>query len=209
MFNLRKLPFDEGISTPLLSKETIEFHYGKHHATYVKNLNGLIENGEYANASLFEIIQKSDGGLFNNAAQVFNHDFYWDCIAPKEVALDANLKQALESAFGSVEGFCEKFADGGVKQFGSGWVWLVLDENKKLEIISTSNADTPIRHGKTPLLVCDVWEHAYYIEHRNDRAAYLKKFIAQINWAFVGERFVEAQAKGLDSTKAYIANLYK
>lgn len=209
MFELRKLPFEADASTPLLDKETIEYHHGRHHATYIKNLNGLIEGSAYANASLFEIIQKSDSGLFNNAAQVFNHDFYWDCITPKEVAINGEIKAAIEAKFGSVDKFCEQFADSGAKQFGSGWVWLVFNEKKELEIISTSNADTPIKHNKVPLLVCDVWEHAYYIKHRNDRVGYLQKFIAQINWAFVEQCYVAAKAKGLQAIQEYITTVHK
>ncbi|RAX57921.1 superoxide dismutase [Helicobacter monodelphidis] len=209
MFELRKLPFEAGASTPLLSKETIEFHHGRHHATYVKNLNALLEGHSLAGKSLFEIIQKSDGGLFNNAAQVFNHDFYWDCITSTEVSVGAETKKAIEQKFGSIEKFCEQFADSGAKQFGSGWVWLVLNKSGELEILSTSNAATPITDDKAPLLVCDVWEHAYYIDHRNDRVNYLKKFIAQINWKFVEERYLAAKTKGIQSTAEYIQTIHK
>lgn len=206
MFQLRQIPFEACL--PLLSKETIEFHYGKHHATYVNNLNNLIKDTSFAQSCLFEIIQKSDGGLFNNAAQVFNHDFYWSCIQEKQSNVEGDLKVALEKNFGSVEQFCEQFIQSAVTNFGSGWTWLVLDAGK-LAIMNTSNADTPIRHNKVPLLVCDVWEHAYYIDSRNDRAKYVKSFMNQVNWQFVAECLKNGLEKGLDATKAYIATLHK
>lgn len=208
MFALRKLPFEAAAVSAFISQETLEYHHGKHHATYVNNLNNLTKEGEFASASLWEIIQKSQGGLFNNAAQVFNHDFYWDCISAKPQEIPANLKAALEADFGSVEAFKEAFLKAATTLFGSGWAWLVLNENKKLEIIQTSNAATPVREGKIPLLVCDVWEHAYYVDFRNARPSYLEKFWASIHWDFVAKNHQSALTQGLEATKAYMASLH-
>ncbi len=208
MFELRKLPFEVSAFSRLITQEVIDFHYGRHHATYVKNLNDLTKEGEFAGKSLFDIIQNSSGGLFNNAAQVFNHDFYWDCLSPKETCMGEAIKKGIESQFGSTESFLELFIKSGAGQFGSGWVWLVYDNNR-LEIMSTSNADTPIRHNKIPVLVCDVWEHAYYINHRNDRMGYLQQFVSQINWEFVEECYTKAKIKGMNAIRDYTESLHK
>ena len=205
MFELRKLPYDKNSMEDFLSPVTFDFHYGKHHQTYVNNLNNLIKDTEFANSSLFDIIKQSNGGIFNNAAQVYNHDFYWDCIAPQSTPKSKELEEAINANFGSFESFKEKFITSATTLFGSGWCWLVYDiASKKFEIMQTSNAATPITQNKIPLLVVDVWEHAYYIDHKNARPAYLEKFFNHINWAFVSEAYEWAKKQGVDSVRYYI-----
>ncbi|NLF44446.1 MAG: superoxide dismutase [Fe] [Syntrophomonadaceae bacterium] len=183
---LPDLPYSNDALEPVISKETIEYHYGKHHQTYVTNLNKLIVGTEFENLPLEEIIKKSSGGIFNNAAQVFNHTFYWNCLAPQAGGEPTGkLAEAINEAFGSFAQFKEKFSATAVGTFGSGWAWLVKNAAGKLEIISTSNAGTPMTEGKTALLTCDVWEHAYYIDYRNARAGYVDKFWDLVNWDFV------------------------
>jgi len=187
---LPELPYAKDALAPIISAETIEYHYGKHHATYVANLNKLIVGTEFANLSLEEIVKKSSGGLFNNAAQVWNHTFYWNCLSPKGGGDPTGpLADALVKSFGSFGAFKEKFAATAVGTFGSGWAWLVLNTDGSLGIESSSNAGTPITAGKKPLLTCDVWEHAYYIDYRNARASYVEKFWQRVNWVFVAENF--------------------
>lgn len=205
MFELRKLPYEKDSMNDFLSPVTFDYHYGKHHQTYVNNLNNLIKDTEFANSDLFDIITKSSGGLFNNAAQVYNHDFYWDCIAPQTNAMSDELSNALKENFDSLEAFKEKFLSSATTLFGSGWCWLVFDiASKKLEIIQTSNAQTPITNNKVPLLVVDVWEHAYYVDHKNARAAYLEKFYQHINWNFVSQAHEWAKKEGMNSVRFYI-----
>ncbi len=183
---LPALPYSNDALEPVISKETIEYHYGKHHQTYVTNLNKLIVGTEFENLPLEEIIKKSSGGIFNNAAQVYNHTFYWNCLAPKAGGEPAGkLAEAINEAFGSFDVFKEKFSATAVGTFGSGWAWLVKNAEGKLEIISTSNAGNPLTENKKPLLTCDVWEHAYYIDYRNARASYVEKFWNLVNWDFV------------------------
>lgn len=183
---LPALPYSNDALEPVISKETIEYHYGKHHQTYVTNLNKLIVGTEFENLPLEEIIKKSSGGIFNNAAQVYNHTFYWNCLAPKAGGEPAGkLAEAINEAFGSFDVFKEKFSATAVGIFGSGWAWLVKNAEGKLEIISTSNAGNPLTENKKPLLTCDVWEHAYYIDYRNARASYVEKFWNLVNWDFV------------------------
>ncbi|HRX21515.1 MAG TPA: Fe-Mn family superoxide dismutase [Syntrophomonadaceae bacterium] len=183
---LPALPYSNDALEPVISKETIEYHYGKHHQTYVTNLNKLIVGTEFENLPLEEIIKKSSGGIFNNAAQVYNHTFYWNCLAPKAGGEPAGkLAEAINEAFGSFDAFKEKFSATAVGTFGSGWAWLVKNADGKLEIISTSNAGNPLTENKKPLLTCDVWEHAYYIDYRNARARYVEKFWNLVNWDFV------------------------
>ncbi|NLK66529.1 MAG: superoxide dismutase [Fe] [Campylobacteraceae bacterium] len=204
MFKLRELPFDPK-NNAAVSEQTCEYHHGKHHATYVNNLNNLIQGTEFENAALSQIIQKSSGGVFNNAAQVYNHDFYWDCIAKKSCPTD-EFKKALEESFPN---FKEDFLKAATTLFGSGWCWLVYNlDNKKLEIVQTSNAATPITENKVPLLVVDVWEHAYYIDTKNARPAYLEKFYENINWAFVSSAYEWAVKEGMESVKFYINGLH-
>ncbi len=188
---LMELPYELNALEPHMSKETLEFHYGKHHQTYVTKLNGLIEGTKYENYSLEEIIKDSDGGVFNNAAQIYNHDFFWNGLTPNGSEIPANLAAALAEAFDSVDGFKEEFSNAAINNFGSGWTWLVKDANGKLDIVSTSNAGTPITEGLTPLLTVDVWEHAYYIDTRNARPAYLENFWKLVNWNFVAENFAK------------------
>ena len=208
MFELRPLPYGTNELSGFISTQTFEYHYGKHHQTYVNNLNNLIKGTEFEKASLGEIILKSSGGLFNNAAQVYNHDFYWDCISPSVSAPSAELAQALE-VFGGLEGFKEKFIASSTTLFGSGWNWLVWDvASKKLEIVQTSNADTPAKQGKVPLLVVDVWEHAYYIDHKNARPSYLEAFWKHIHWMFVSKAYEWALKEGLNSFHFYINELH-
>lgn len=184
---LMTLPYELDALEPLMSKETLEYHYGKHHQTYVTKLNGLIENTKYENYTLTEIVKISDGAIFNNAAQVYNHDFFWNCLVPNGSEVPQNLKEALEQSFGSVEGFQEAFSNVAINHFGSGWAWLVKDKTGQLAIVSTPNAETPITKELTPLLTCDVWEHAYYIDTRNARPKYLENFWALVNWNFVAQ----------------------
>lgn len=189
-FTLPAFPFAQDALEPHISKTTIEFHYGKHHQTYVYNLNKLIIGTEFENSTLEEIVLKSSGGIFNNAAQVWNHTFYWNCLTPKSnLKPEGKLLDAIEKEFGSYEQFKEKFTNAAVTLFGSGWAWLVKDKDGKLEIVQTSNAENPMRQDKTPLLVCDVWEHAYYIDKQNRRPAYLESFWNLVDWKKVEERF--------------------
>lgn len=204
MFNLRKLPFDPK-SNAIVSDETCNYHHGKHHQTYVTNLNNLIKGTEFENSGLYEIVSKSSGGIFNNAAQVYNHDFYWDCIAKKS-EMSEELKARLQK---DLPNFKEEFLKSATTLFGSGWAWLVYSpKTDKLEIIQTSNAQTPVTVGLIPLLVVDVWEHAYYVDHRNARAAYLEKFYENINWDFVSAAYEWALKEGVNSVKYYIGELH-
>lgn len=183
---LPALPYSMEALEPVISRETLEYHYGKHHQTYVTNLNNLIRNTEFDEMSLEEIIIKSSGGIFNNAAQVFNHSFYWNCLAPKTGGEPkGKLAEEINQTFGSFHEFKEAFSQKAITTFGSGWAWLVKDKDGKLEIVSTSNAGNPLTDGKKPLLTCDVWEHAYYIDYRNARPKYIEKYWDLVNWDFV------------------------
>lgn len=190
MIELRPLPYALDALQPYISAETLQYHYGKHHQAYVTNLNKLlVDNQELAQLSLEEIVKKSSGALFNNAAQVWNHDFYWDCLSPQGGGEpQGELKALIIRDFGSFDAFREKFTDIALKTFGSGWAWLILSPEGKLEIISTSNALTPLVSNNTVLMTCDVWEHAYYIDYRNARPTYLDAFWSCVNWGFVSQR---------------------
>lgn len=192
-FTLPELPYAIDALAPAISRETLEFHWGKHHQTYVNNLNNLVEGTDWAEKSLEEIILGAEGGLFNNAAQVYNHTFFWSSMTPQGGGEPKGaLKDALVATWGSVEAFVKAFSDAAAGNFGSGWTWLVKDADGKLSILSTSNADTPIRHGLKPLLTIDVWEHAYYIDYRNARPVFIKAFFDKlVNWAFVEENFAK------------------
>ena len=191
-FTLPKLPYEMNALAPHISQETLEYHYGKHHSTYVINLNKLIENTEYAALSLEDIIKTSTGGVFNNAAQVWNHTFYWHCLSPQGGGEPVGpLADAINKTFGSFEQFKEKFTQASITTFGSGWAWLVQDASGALKIISTSNAGTPMTEGLTALMTCDVWEHAYYIDYRNARPNYLNAFWNLVNWQFIAEQFTQ------------------
>jgi Fe-Mn family superoxide dismutase len=183
---LPELPYAKNALEPHISAETIEYHYGKHHATYVANLNKMIPGTPFADMSLEDIVLKSSGGVFNNAAQVWNHTFYWNCLAPRGGGEPSGaLAEAIQKGFGSFAQFKEKFTNAAVTTFGSGWAWLVKNPDGTLGVESTSNAGNPMTAGKKPLLTCDVWEHAYYIDCRNARAAYVEKFWHLVNWSFV------------------------
>jgi Fe-Mn family superoxide dismutase len=187
---LPELPYAKNALAPHISQETIEFHYGKHHQAYVNNLNKLIPGTEFENASLEAIIKKASGGVFNNAAQVFNHTFYWHCLSPKGGGKPSgSLAKAIDTEFGSFDGFKEKFTQAATTLFGSGWAWLVKTADGKLVIEPAGNAGNPIREGKKPLLTCDVWEHAYYIDYRNARPKYVEAFWNLVNWEFVAKNF--------------------
>ena len=183
---LPELPYAMNALEPHISAETLEFHYGKHHATYVANLNKLIPGTEFEKSTLEEIIKKASGGIFNNAAQVWNHTFYWNCLSPNGGGEPSGaLGTAINSAFGSFDAFKQKFTDSAVTNFGSGWTWLVKNSDGALEIVNTSNAGCPLTENKKPVMTCDVWEHAYYIDYRNARPKYLEHFWDLVNWEFV------------------------
>ena len=183
---LPALPYDRTALEPHISGETIDFHYGKHHKTYVDNLNKMIEGTEFADMPLEEIIRKSQGGMFNNASHILNHSFYWNCLKPAGGGEPTGkLSDAINAAFGDFARFKEQFTDTSIKTFGSGWGWLVQRKDGSLALASTSNAATPLTGEDTPLLTCDVWEHAYYIDYRNARPKYLDAFWNLVNWDFV------------------------
>ena len=188
---LPNLPYPQDALAPHISQETLEYHYGKHHKTYVDKLNGLIPGTEYENKSLEEIVKSSDGGIFNNAAQIWNHSFYWNCLSPNGGG-DASgaIADAINEAFGSFAQFKETFTNSAINNFGSSWTWLVKQADGSLAIVNTSNAGTPLTEdGITPLLTIDLWEHAYYIDYRNARPAYIDAFWKLVNWEFVNQNF--------------------
>ena len=187
---LPALPYATNALEPVISAETINYHYGKHHQAYVTNLNNLVPGTEFASASLEEIITKSEGGIFNNAAQVWNHTFYWNGLSPSGGGEPTgSLAEAINSAFGSFESFRDAFIKSAAGNFGSGWTWLVKNIDGSLEIVNTSNAANPMRDGKTPLLTIDVWEHAYYIDYRTARPKYLQEIWSLVNWDFVAANY--------------------
>ncbi len=177
---------------PYISEKTIEFHYGKHHKTYVEKTNDLIKGTEFENASLEDIIKKADGGIFNNGAQVWNHTFYFSQFNPNgQKEPQGELKKAIDNKFGSFEAFKEEFSKAAATLFGSGWAWLVKNQNNELEIVQASNAVNPIRDGKKPLLTCDVWEHAYYLDKQNARPKYIEDFWQIVDWKIISDRFAK------------------
>ena len=187
---LPPLPYAKDALQPVISAETIDFHYGKHHQAYVTNLNNLVPGTKFENASLEEIVMQADGGIFNNAAQVWNHTFYWNGLSPDGGGEPTGaLAAAIDRAFGSFAAFREAFVKSAVGNFGSGWTWLVKGEDGKVAIVNTSNAANPMRDGKKPLLTIDVWEHAYYIDYRNARPKYLDEIWKLVNWNFVAANF--------------------
>jgi Fe-Mn family superoxide dismutase len=184
------LPYAKNALAPRISEETLEFHYGKHHQTYVTNLNNLIPGTEFENLSLEEIVKKSSGGIFNNAAQAWNHAFYWNSLSPVGGGAPAGaLAEAIDEAFGAFDKFKEEFTKCAVTTFGAGWAWLVKNADGSLALVSTSNAGCPLTAGQTPLLTCDVWEHAYYIDYRNARPKYLEAFWSLANWEFAASNY--------------------
>lgn len=182
---LMQLPYAQTALEPYISAETVSYHYGKHHAGYVNKLNTLIAGTEYEDKTLEYLVKHANGAIFNNAAQVYNHDFYWSSLSAVPNSPSKELSNLIGRDFGSMEVFKEKMLTTAAGFFGSGWIWLVITNDRKLTIESTSNADTPIRHDLTPLLTCDVWEHAYYIDYRNGRPDYLENWWKLINWEFV------------------------
>ncbi|MCO5763184.1 MAG: superoxide dismutase [Fe], partial [Chromatiaceae bacterium] len=187
---LPALPYAMDALAPTLSQETLEYHYGKHHQAYVTNLNNLIPGTEFESMSLEDIVMKSSGGIFNNAAQVWNHTFYWNCLSPNGGGAPSGaLAAAIDAKFGSFEEFKKQFNQAGATNFGSGWTWLVKNADGSLEIFNTSNAGTPMTSGKQALLTLDVWEHAYYIDYRNMRPKYLETMWNIVNWDFVAANF--------------------
>lgn len=185
-FHLPDLPFPKDSLKPYMSEETLEYHHGKHHQAYVNNLNNLIAGTEFENMSLEEIIIKSSGPIFNNASQTWNHTFFWNCLSPNGGGVPkGELLKEIEKNFGSFEEFKKQFSNAAVSLFGSGWVWLVNKAKGNLEIIQTSNAGNPLTLGLKPLLIIDVWEHAYYIDYRNARPKFVEAFWEIVNWDFV------------------------
>lgn len=196
-FELPSLPYAQDALEPHISANTLDFHHGKHHNTYVVNLNNLVADGPLASKSLDEIIKETAGdaeraGIFNNAAQVWNHTFYWHSMSPGGGAPEGDLAARIDDAFGSLDAFKDEFKAAAVGQFGSGWVWLVVDGGA-LKVVKTGNADTPIANGQTPLLTCDVWEHAYYLDYQNRRPDYVQTFLDHlVNWEFAAENLAKA-----------------
>jgi Fe-Mn family superoxide dismutase len=190
IFELPPLPYAMDALEPYISKQTLEFHYGKHHQAYVTNLNKLVIDSPFAEAGLEDIVMEASGGIFNNGAQVWNHTFYWNCLSPKgggepkAVLLDAIIRD-----FGSLAEFKEKFSASAATLFGAGWAWLVTDDEGKLSIVQESNAGNPMRHGLEPILTCDVWEHAYYLDKQNRRPDYIADFWKIVDWEAVAERY--------------------
>lgn len=186
---LPALPYAMDALEPVISKETLEFHYGKHHQAYVTKLNDAIKGTDIENVDLEEIVKTSEGGIFNNAAQVWNHTFYWNCMAPNAGGEPTGkIAEAINESFGSFEAFKEQFSQAAATLFGSGWAWLVKNKEGKLEITQEVNAGNPMTSGLKPLLTCDVWEHAYYVDYRNARPTYIESFWKLVNWEFVNQQ---------------------
>lgn len=189
---LPALPYAQDALEPVISAETLDYHYGKHHNAYVTNLNNLIPGTEFENLSLEDIIKKASAGIFNNAAQVWNHTFYWNCLSPNGGGVPSGkLAEAIDNQFGSFDDFKTEFTKAAVTNFGSGWTWLVKNSDGSLAIVSTNNAGTPMTSGQTALLTVDVWEHAYYVDYRNARPKYLEEIWKLFNWDFVADLFAQ------------------
>ena len=192
-FNLPPLPYAEDALAPVISAETLALHHGKHHKKYIDTTNELVAKAEIRGSTLEDVVRAGHGKLFNNAAQAWNHEFYWHSLAPKSAPPSATLRRRLERDFGTYESFVDKFAAAANGQFGSGWAWLI-DKNGKLEVVATSNADTPMVHGVRCLLTLDVWEHAYYIDYRNQRERYVQAVIEKrLNWVFAEQNLNSGQ----------------
>lgn len=190
-FELPELPYAKDALAPHISEETLEFHYGKHHATYVTKLNGLVEGTDMASKSLEDVVKSSSGGVFNNAAQIWNHTFYWHCLSPNGGGEPTGaIADAINSSFGSFDKFKEEFTNSAINNFGSAWTWLVKKSDGSLAIVNTSNASTPLTDSDvTPVLTVDLWEHAYYIDYRNSRPNYMGAFWSLVNWEFANKNF--------------------
>lgn len=185
-FELPALPYEQDALEPHISAETLEYHYGKHHKSYVDKLNGMVDGTDMAKASLEDVIRQSEGGVFNNAAQIWNHSFYWNCLSPHGGGEPTGaLAEAINAAFGSFAEFKEAFTKAALTNFGSGWTWLVQKADGTVALSSTSNAGCPLTENVTPLMTVDVWEHAYYIDYRNARAKYMDAFWSLVNWEFI------------------------
>lgn len=184
-FTLPELPYAREALEPHMSRETLEYHYGKHHKAYVDNANKLIAGTEFDKMSLEEAVKKSSGKIFNNVAQIWNHTFFWHCLTPKQMPPGKKLSDTLTKTFGGLDDFKKQFTEAAIGTFGSGWAWLVKNADGQIAITSTSNAGNPMTGGQTPLLTCDVWEHAYYIDYRNARPSYLEHYWSLVNWQFV------------------------
>jgi superoxide dismutase, Fe-Mn family len=194
VYELPLLPFAPS-SLPGISATTLEFHHGRHHAAYVAKLNALIAGTPLQGRPIEEVVRAADGALFNNAAQAWNHAFYWNCLSPERGLLPSGaLGAAIDRDFGSLDQFLEQFRASALGKFGSGWTWLAAASDGRLAIENTDDADTPLRHGRTPLLTCDVWEHAYYLDYKNERPRYVDAFLKLINWAFVQQAFAATKA---------------
>ncbi|MCB1107025.1 MAG: superoxide dismutase [Chlamydiia bacterium] len=193
-FKQPDLPYDLSALAPFVSEEQMDYHYNKHHAAYFKKLNGLVEGKAEGDKDLDTVVRESTGGVFNNAAQAWNHTFFWNCMSPNGGGKPSgDLLSAIERDFGGLEDFMKKFSDSAATLFGSGWAWLATDSSGKLEIMPLSNADTPLKHGKTPILTLDVWEHAYYIDYRNERPRFIEQFRDVIHWNFVDQCYKGAK----------------
>ena len=200
---LPALPYPRDALEPHISAETIDYHYGKHHAGYVEKLNGQLPGSEFESASLEEIIRKASGTIFNNAAQVWNHTLYWNCLSPDGGGEpDGDLARLVNEQFGSFAMFKERFSKSAASNFGSGWTWLVKNPDGRLDIVNTGNAGNPLTDGRQPLLTCDVWEHAYYIDYRNSRAKYLEAYWKLVNWDFVAQRLTVPNPQPSSATGA-------
>lgn len=204
-FKLPELPYAQNALEPHISEETLGFHHGKHHNAYVTNLNGLVEGTEFEGETLEAIMRATAGkadkaGIFNNAAQIWNHTFYWHSMSPNGGGEPTGaLAEQIKADFGSFEAFAEEFKKAGATQFGSGWAWLVLNKDGKLEVTKTLNAECPLTEGKTPLLTMDVWEHAYYLDFQNRRPDYIATFLSSlVNWQFAAQNFSAATAKAAE-----------
>lgn len=189
-FQQPELPYDLKALAPFVSEEQMHYHYNKHHAAYFKKLNGLIEGKAEENQDLDTVVKNSSGGVFNNAAQAWNHTFFWDCMSPNGGGKPkGELMEAIEKDFGGLDEFMKKFSDSAATLFGSGWAWLASDSSGNLEIMPLSNADTPLKYNKTPILTLDVWEHAYYIDYRNERPRFIEQFRDVIHWDFAENNY--------------------
>lgn len=190
-FKQPQLPYDLKALAPFVSEEQMDYHYNKHHAAYFKNLNRLVEGKAEESQDLDTVVKTSSGGVFNNAAQAWNHTFFWECMSPNGGGTPkGDLLEAIDKDFGGLDAFMKKFSESATTLFGSGWAWLASDASGNLEIMPLSNADTPLRHNKTPILTLDVWEHAYYIDYRNERPRFIEQFKDVIHWDFVEKNYI-------------------
>jgi len=191
-FSLPPLPYSKDALSPHISAETLDYHYGKHHAAYVNKLNELSQGTPFAELALEDLVKRIAEApkLFNVGCQHYNHSFYWNCLTPHDTKPSDALSHALEATFGGLDAFKSTFTKVAAGHFGSGWAWLVQNSNGQLEVVGTHDADTPLAHGSTPLLTCDVWEHAYYVDYRNARGSYIEAFWNLVNWDFVNDNFL-------------------